>query len=348
MPNPLRSHHLQQPRAADALLRRRRFASCAYQRSVNLPRTVIHNQRTRTVANRSPFLFCCTGVSDLGLDRSSKGRDWTWTLTAAVAPETASLKTGDREATLSTVLEPAGSSSRTSLGIDDRSVSTAGPFVTVGRDASGVWWFQQGEKRFLSIGVSNLNDGGKDDGVGDVLGRECRAQQNSSSCGDTNNWDMTLNYSPYFNVTQALFNGSAKAWAADAAGRLKSWNFNTISGYSSAVAERAVAEHDMFYNRLLMFATRFAMPAGTPLEKSTAGGCFNSDVFSDEFVTSCDSYAKANVAPRANDTALLGWHFVSLPSKLLAVLFVAFRLNKLCCNRRRRKCSGNIWICGTG
>ena len=65
----------------------------------------------------------------------------------------------------------------------------------------------------------------------------------------------------------------------------------------------------MYYNRLLMFATRFAMPFGTPLQQSTAGGCFNADVFSNEFVTACDSYAKENVAPRANDTALSGWHF---------------------------------------
>ena len=122
--------------------------------------------------------------------------------------------------------------------------SSAAPlqFVTVSRDPkTGAWWFKHGSKQFLSIGVSNLNDGGMDDGVGDVLGRECRRQQNSSTCGDTNNWDMDLNFSPYYRVTQALFNGSSENWAADAAQRLDSWHFNTISGYSSAVAERAVA-----------------------------------------------------------------------------------------------------------
>jgi hypothetical protein len=183
-------------------------------------------------------------------------------------------------------------------------------FVTVAQDSSGVWWFERGGQRFLSAGVSNLNDGGLDDGVGDVLGAPCRAQQNTSLCGDTNNWDMRLNYSPYFNVTQALFNGSAAQWAEDAAARLESWHFNTISGYSSSLAERAVAHRgNMFYNRLLMFATRFAEPSGTPLQQSTAGGCFGADVFSAEFETSSDTYAQANVAPRANDSALLGWHF---------------------------------------
>jgi hypothetical protein len=81
--------------------------------------------------------------------------------------------------------------------------------------------------------------------VGGVLATPCRQQENSSACGDTNNWDMQLGYSPYHTVTQALFNGSSAAWAADAAGRLDAWNFNTISGYSSAVAEKAVAERGM-------------------------------------------------------------------------------------------------------
>ena len=154
--------------------------------------------------------------------------------------------------------------------------------------------------------MSNLNDGGLDNGVGDVLGRECRHQKNTALCGDTNNWDMVLNYSPYHTVTQAKFNGSAERWAADAAARLQGWHFNTISGYSSAVAEQAVGSIGMYYNRLLMFATNFAMPGGTLLQQSTAGGCFCHDVFSDEFVNASDAYATANVLPRANDTALLG------------------------------------------
>ena len=98
-------------------------------------------------------------------------------------------------------------------------------------------------------------------------------------CGDTNNWDMVLRYAPYYNVTQALFNNSEVAWADDAAERLQQMNFNTISGYSSAVAEAAVGRRQMYYTHLLMFATRFAMPAGTPLQQTTAGGCFAFDVF---------------------------------------------------------------------
>ena len=38
-------------------------------------------------------------------------------------------------------------------------------FATVERDAAtGAWWFRRGSERFLSVGVSNLNDGGLDDG----------------------------------------------------------------------------------------------------------------------------------------------------------------------------------------
>jgi hypothetical protein len=111
-----------------------------------------------------------------------------------------------------------------------------------------------------------VNNGGSDDGVGDVLAAPCQQQENTTLCGDTNNWDMDLHYSPYFNVTQALFNGSEMAWANDAMTRLTTWKFNTLGGYSSAVAEAAAGRQNMYYNKLLMFATRFAMPAGTPLQ----------------------------------------------------------------------------------
>jgi hypothetical protein len=209
---------------------------------------------------------------------------------------------------------PALPSMKTDAIIDARraraAVAAAAGFATVEHDTTtGTWWFQRAGRRFITQGVSNLNDGGGDDGVGDVLGMECRQQQHSSLCGDTNNWDMQLNFSPYFNVTQRLFNNSAAAWAMDAASRLQGWSFNTISGYSSSVAEKAVAARGMFYNRLLMFATRFAMPNGSMLQQSSAGGCFAADVFSSEFARSADQYARDNVAPRANDTALLGFHF---------------------------------------
>ena len=221
-------------------------------------------------------------------------------------------------------------------------------FATVERDAAtGAWWFRRGSERFLSVGVSNLNDGGLDDGVGDVLGRECRQQQNTSLCGDTNNWDMDLNYSPYHTVTQALFNGSAEAWAADAAAKLEGWHFNTISGYSSAPAERAMGARGLFYNRLLMFATRFAMPGGTPLQQSTAGGCFGADVFSAEFAADADTYARANVQPRANDTALL-----SATTLTAALGFVPPRdpaMNvRTGAGTLRRRCRGPRWTCATG
>ena len=183
-------------------------------------------------------------------------------------------------------------------------------FVTVERDSStDAWWLQRDGKRFLTLGVSNLNNGGDDDGVGGLLRDPCRAQMGTDLCGDTNNWDMVARYSPYNNVTRALFNHSDEAWAADAVARLEGWSFNTISGYSSAVAERAVASRGMLYNRLLMFGTRFAEPGGTSLQKTSAGGCFASDVFSSDFETFADDYAKANVQPRADDPALLGWHF---------------------------------------
>ena len=184
-----------------------------------------------------------------------------------------------------------------------------GGFVTVERGPDGVWWFQHRGQRFFSTGVSNVNNGGADDGAGGVLARPCRAQENSSLCGDTNNWSMGLGYAPYHNVTMALFNGSEPLWADDTVARLGAWGFNSVGGYSSHVAEAAVGRAEMYYNHLLMFATRFAMPAGTPLQQTTAGGCFAYDVFSARFEAAADAYARENVAPRANDPWLLGWHF---------------------------------------
>ena len=186
----------------------------------------------------------------------------------------------------------------------------AADYVTVEKDAhSGVWWFKHRGERFFSTGVSNVNNGGADDGTGGVLSTPCQQQENTTLCGDTNNWDMALHFAPYYNITQALFNTSERAWAADSITRLQSWHFNTLGGYSAAVAERTAGQNSMYYNHLLMFATRFAMPAGTPLQRTTAGGCFAYDVFSDEFAAASDAYAAANVPSRAEDPSLLGWHF---------------------------------------
>ena len=43
--------------------------------------------------------------------------------------------------------------------------STPSKYVTVSNTADGVWWLEQDGKPFFSTGISNLNDGGLDDGV---------------------------------------------------------------------------------------------------------------------------------------------------------------------------------------
>ena len=45
------------------------------------------------------------------------------------------------------------------------------------------------------------------------------------------------------------------------------------------------------------------------MQRSTANGCFAMDVFDAAFEQQSDTYARANVRPRALDSALLGWHF---------------------------------------
>ena len=78
----------------------------------------------------------------------------------------------------------------------------AAGFVGVVKDDQGVWWLEHGGRRFFSTGVSNVNNGGLDDGVGGVLSTPCQQQEDTALCGDTNNWDMVRHYAPYYNITQ--------------------------------------------------------------------------------------------------------------------------------------------------
>ena len=60
-----------------------------------------------------------------------------------------------------------------------------GAFVTVEKDAGGVWWFKHGDTPFLSSGVNHVNNGGQDDGVGARARSALKAATGHDLCGDS-------------------------------------------------------------------------------------------------------------------------------------------------------------------
>ena len=54
-------------------------------------------------------------------------------------------------------------------------------FVTVEKDARGVWWFKHGATTFFSRGINHVNNGGQDDGVGGRDSVNCTALSGSIS-----------------------------------------------------------------------------------------------------------------------------------------------------------------------
>ena len=75
-----------------------------------------------------------------------------------------------------------------------------GAFVTVEKDAGGVWWFKHGDTPFLSSGVNHVNNGGQDDGR--RRGRESRARSALKAatghdlCGDSLSFDKLNDFFP--------------------------------------------------------------------------------------------------------------------------------------------------------
>jgi agarase len=162
-------------------------------------------------------------------------------------------------------------------------------YVTVTQDMNGVWWVAQQGNHFMTVGVNHVNNGGMDDGVGGRESAECQKQY--LNCGDTLSYAPALGYSPYYNSTMARYGGE-KEWASNTQQRLLQWNFNTISGWSATVMER---QPGLLYCHLLDIGT-------TWLSHGSMG-----DVFSQEMHDQMYNIAAKQVAPRANDTNLIGW-----------------------------------------
>jgi len=171
--------------------------------------------------------------------------------------------------------------------IQQQVVCSPSTYISLAQDANGVWWLSQNGKLFTTRGVNHVNNGGMDDGVG---GRE-KIECNYTLCGDTLSFSNTLKYAPYYNSTMARY-GSEAAWATNTANRLTQWGFNTIGGWSATVVEKTGLHH---YAHLLDIGTTWLRSTWLP------------DLFEDAFLTQCDQICKKEVAPRANDTNLIGY-----------------------------------------
>ena len=187
------------------------------------------------------------------------------------------------------------------LKSDDDASNTS--FVTVQKDTQGVWWFMHRGSKFISKGVNHVNNGGQDDGVGGRESPACKAGVSrgtakipgSPLCGDTLSYSPLIGYAPYFNSTQER-HGSEAGWASSTARRLKSWNFNTMGGWSATVAERAGAARGLYYSHLLDLGTTWLSHTG-----------LDHDPWNSSFAAQCKAAVAKQVAPRANDEFLLGW-----------------------------------------
>eukprot|EP00756_Hemistasia_phaeocysticola_P061858 Hpha_TRINITY_DN5257_c0_g1::TRINITY_DN5257_c0_g1_i1::g.116483::m.116483 len=173
-------------------------------------------------------------------------------------------------------------------------IANAG-FVTVEKDATGVWWFVHDGNKFLSKGVNHVNNGGLDDGVGGRESVQCQDATGSELCGDTLSWGKGLTYAPYHNATQARWH-TAQAWANGTVERLKSLGMNTLSGWSSKLAEGTASDAGLYYVHLLDIGTTWLHHGG-----------LEHDVWTPEFVTQANEVAQREVAPRASDPHLIGY-----------------------------------------
>jgi len=162
-------------------------------------------------------------------------------------------------------------------------------FITVKQDPQGVWWFVDGDKEFLSIGV-----------VG--------ARYDGDLC-------PTLGYSPYERTCASIYNGSQAKWAAATTNRLLEWNFNTCGAWS---------DNNMESQTSIMYAEYLGIGKAAGATKTSFP-----DVFAQAFADTAARIAKASCAPRKDAPNLIGYfsdnelhwpfnplaYFLALPSE---------------------------------
>ena len=140
---------------------------------------------------------------------------------------------------------------------------TPSPYVRV-EQIDGKFWFVRGDEKFLALGVNVVDPVDatpKPDGK-------------------------------YYKVLSEKYKGDVAAWARDAETRLRSWNFNTVSGWS----------HDYLYENSTLYHTRVLNlgPWGSRDSRLIA-------VLSINYAAEVDRTAQKEVTPHASNVYLVGY-----------------------------------------
>ncbi len=135
-------------------------------------------------------------------------------------------------------------------------------FVRV-QQLDGRWWFVRGEERFLALGVNV------------ILPMDSSKPRSG----------------PVYNVLPK-YNNDRAAWAEDVSARLRSWNFNTIAGWSDPY----------LYENVPTYHTRvvYMGPWGNKDSRLI-------DVFSPAYSNALETTAREEIAPHATNEYLIGY-----------------------------------------
>jgi hypothetical protein len=112
-------------------------------------------------------------------------------------------------------------------------------------------------------------------------------------------WCESLGYSPYERIAREKY-GTPAVWAAEAARRMRAWNFNTCGAGNG----REMRDRDLAFTEFLAFGSDFS-PIAPLVEKTTWTGW--PDVFDPRFERFCDLRARERCAPLRDNPWLLGY-----------------------------------------
>ncbi|MCX6894951.1 MAG: hypothetical protein NTZ16_05500 [Verrucomicrobia bacterium] len=168
-------------------------------------------------------------------------------------------------------------------------------FVSLEKDAVGVWWFKSPEgKQFLSIGANHVEP--------------VYWQSPSNSAFVLETYGPTL-----FAADGALNDGSPAAdkWAQHVATNFNDWGFNTF-GFHNPLSKSLHAAGQAYY----VVELDLHVPWGWNMSRATLMQAFKRrpfDVFGDAFVATVKSNAVELVKPRAADPQVLGYAYTDGP-----------------------------------
>lgn len=114
-------------------------------------------------------------------------------------------------------------------------------------------------------------------------------------------WCQALGYSPYLRNSERLF-GSESAWAADAAGKLNDWGFNTV-GQSDR--NEAISNQGLTFAPILRMGQGFCEIAAIVPKTFWTGF---PDVFDSRFERYCRIVTEKQCRPWRDDPQLLGYY----------------------------------------